>query len=749
MEWLLIQMTFKEIFLSKKVLVSLALIVLISVLLTFFPLVGTVGFEFSVTIAFLEAFVSLFISTEFVNIGLQKRFLKEKRFSDVVSSIFVIDLILLAIPFVIGLLSSSIKDDCYIKEGAIFYVLIPVVTVFFSSSLGLLIGSLFPKRGFLFGSFILIAIVCYSLWKLYNDPPIFSFNAIFGFFPGPLYDESIPITSTLVVYRLITVCWGLFFLAILGVIRGIKFKVLKVWDLLALFILILILVITEIKEGELGISYTRKYITDNILTGSVETEHFVIYFTPGTTESNQISLIASDHEWRYHQLKEFLKVNLNDKIRSYIYPDNETRKRVIGAGETTIANPIHKEIHLVYDVFPDHLLKHELTHVMSSEFGTRFLRISPKLGLVEGLAVASDWNGDGYTPHQWAEAMIKTNTAPDIREIIGIGFWYAPPAKSYTTMGSFVRYLIESYGIEKFKTLYGMGDFSVYGKSVDELVSEWKKFLDGIYIPDKLLALAWYKFSQPSIFQGRCPRRIAELADKGIKAYNDENYYEARGYFLDTLNLNKRDPVLIGGLACSYYYNKDYNELIDLINNSRTLPEVDKNILDNLRGNVLWQRGSVLEARSIFESLLGKPLPEDVKREIEIKLNAISSSGEIEKKSREYFSTREKLYQAVILEEIIRDFPDYSPSYYLLGKTFYSNRDYKMASSYLIGSESLGLPSESLEMYNLRLLGISLFAIGDYEGAIKRFESIVSLNPDGVLKDYALDFIERCRWAGK
>src|SRR3989337_1673599 len=217
MAWLLIQMTFKEIFLSKKVLVSLALIVLISVLLTFFPLIGSLGFEFSVTIAFIASFISVFISAEFVNLDFRERFIRERRFADLVSSIFVLDFLLLAIPFVIGLLSSSIKDDCYIKEGAIFHVLIPVVTVFFSSSLGLLIGSLFSQSGFLFGSFILIAIICYSLWKLYNDPQIFSFNAVFGFFPGPLYDESIPITFTLVVYRLITLCWGLFFLTISGV----------------------------------------------------------------------------------------------------------------------------------------------------------------------------------------------------------------------------------------------------------------------------------------------------------------------------------------------------------------------------------------------------------------------------------------------------------------------------------------------------------------------------------------------------
>ncbi|MBF8303448.1 MAG: hypothetical protein HW396_1729, partial [Candidatus Dadabacteria bacterium] len=136
-------MSLIEILFSKKALISLALIVLISVLLTFFPLIGSLGFEFSVTIAFIASFISVFISAEFVNLDFRGRFIRERRFADLVSSIFVLDFLLLAIPFVIGLLSSSIKDDCYIKEGAIFYVLIPVVTVFFSSSLGLLIGSLF------------------------------------------------------------------------------------------------------------------------------------------------------------------------------------------------------------------------------------------------------------------------------------------------------------------------------------------------------------------------------------------------------------------------------------------------------------------------------------------------------------------------------------------------------------------------------------------------------------------------------
>ena len=131
-------------------------------------------------------------------------------------------------------------------------------------------------------------------------------------------------------------------------------------------------------------------------------------------------MIALDHQWQYAQLTDFLKVNSSKKIISYIYPDEKTRKRIIGAEATTIANPIHKEIHLVYYYFPHPVLKHELTHVLSSEFGTRFLKISPKVGLIEGLAVAADWNNsDGFNHHEWSHGMLKTNNNLDIHNILG------------------------------------------------------------------------------------------------------------------------------------------------------------------------------------------------------------------------------------------------------------------------------------------------------------------------------------------
>jgi tetratricopeptide (TPR) repeat protein len=83
----------------------------------------------------------------------------------------------------------------------------------------------------------------------------------------------------------------------------------------------------------------------------------------------------------------------------------------------------------------------------------------------------------------------------------------------------------------------------------------------------------------------------------------------------------------------------------------------------------------------------------------------------------------------------------------LLGRIFYKNGEYQRAVSYLRESEELGLPSMDLGLENLKILGISLYSTGDYDGAIERFQRIISLDPDGKSRDYAIDFEERSGWA--
>ena len=732
---------------STTVLASLGLTIIFSIVLLFFPLVGALGFEYAAVTGFFLSLVSVFISAELIS-GENKAYSSGKRISDRVSSVLFVNFLFLVFVYLVGLIGSLVKGDCFVREGTVFFLLIPVISVFFSATLGMLSGFVLRRKGFIAGALVLICIFAYSLLTLYSEPSLFVYNPLFGFFPGPIYDEAIPVTNTLVAYRLIVLLWGFLFLIFLYLANGFGYRRVGAWDFLKLLAVAAALVTAYSYEHELGISFDREYITEEILPSSVETDHFVIYYDPDSPAARRIDLIAGDHEWRYKELSGFLGVDSAEKIRSYIYPDTETRKRVVGAGDTTIANPIHKEIHLVYDTFPQPILKHELTHVMAGDFGTDVLRMSPKIGLLEGLAVAADWSGDVYDPHEWSKALIENGMAPDISDIAGFGFWYAPPAQSYTLMGSFTRYLIDTYGMDKFKTVYRTGDFSLYGKSLPELEAGWKKFLSEMPAPAGIDELARSRFGAPAIFTATCPRRVAELKAEGFRYFAKDDFRKAGETFSEALGYDGRDPVLLNGLAYSSYYEGDYGEAARIAGEGGGLTEVDRAGLENLRGNALWQKGETENAAGIFRSLRTDSLPPDLRREIDVKLSAVSEGGTPGESVREFFSTRDRTLQTVSLSESLLNSPDYAPPYYLQGRLLYNMGEYERAVPYLSMAEYLGLPSGELARENLRILGISLFASGRYEQSEIVWNRLLSYgDPESIA--YAQDFLERTGWAKK
>ncbi len=738
-------MTFVRMLFSPIVLISLAIVFVVSIVLTFFPLIGTLGFEFSALSAVLLSLLSVIISASLMN-SEQSRKSSQKGFLEPIGSIFFINILLLLTAFIVGLLSSLIKEDCYIKEGSLFFLLIPTITVFFSTSIGLLFCYFFGRKGIFIGFITILIIALYALWKLYHGVSIFVYNPIFGFFPGPLYDEAIPITLTLIISRITVLFWGILLLLALRIASGFRNNLIRIWDVLLLVILVIAIITTHLNESKIGISYTRDYITQNILSNSIETENFVIYYAPGTPEAKDIELIAMDHEWRYKQLKEALDLDSTQKIKSYLYPDIKTRKMLTGAGETTIANPIHSEIHLIYDSFPHPVLKHELVHVMAGEFGNNVLKLSPKIGLLEGIAVAVDWRGQRFTPHEWSKVMVEMGIAPQIEDIVGFGFWYASSEVGYTLMGSFSRYLIDSYGIEKFKSAYKTGNFSIYGKNLGELSLEWQEFIKTVETQSQTKAIAEARFSRPSIFQATCPRKVAELKNQGYESFENDNYYEAKNTFSEALTYNNSDPNLINWLAYSHYYEGNFDRALEIANSSTPGSKIDKDLLKNLEGNAVWQMGNAEEALQIFKNLLNEQLPDSTKRELEIKIETISENSQVEDNIRQFFGTRDKVLQLTYLQNAIMSDPLYAPSYYLKGRLLFNKGEYEKAIPELIRAYLLELPSYRLTNENLRILGISLFAKGNYDQSIAVFEELMRIEENEAARQYATDFIERARW---
>ncbi len=741
-------MSLLNLILRKKVLFSFLIVLVFSISIHFFPLINSLGYEFSVVISFIISFICVFISSEIVGDYKQSAYFGRARIEDVIYSVLFLNVLILMIPFISGIIGSSFNGYCSFKKGLLFFFLLPFVTTIFATAIGIFCGYVFKRRGFFIGSILLILIICYSLFELYSKSHLFFYNPVLGYFPGPIYDRIIPISQTLVVYRLIVLAAAFFLLKFVELLPGFKNYKFGFHNIFIIIFLFTVVLIGFIKKEELGFTHSKDFITKNYLTATIETDHFYIHYSPFYETADEIELIVEDHEWRYAELEDFLQLKSDKKIHSFIYPDEGMRKKLIGAGSTTIANPIHGEIHLIYDSFPLDLLKHELVHVMAAEFGTRFLKISPSYGLVEGIAVASDWDIRGLSRHKLAKNLVESGTAPEIKNILGVGFWYSPGAKSYTLMGSFCRYLVDTFGIEKFKEFYRTGKPDIYGKSITELTNSWKKFLSGIEINEMEKELSARKFTDKGLFGGYCPREVEVYKIKGINAYSENRMSLATKYFKKALNIDKDNPDLTTFLAYSNYYDQDYKDFNSVTKESK-MKGTNKNIIENLKANITWKNGDYYEALKQFKLLKNKSLTPNISQEIDIKIALDSYNADIRNAFANYFTTKDKIKKVGILNDIIHSYPDFSPAHYLLGRIHFNNKDYNLASKYFFYADSLGLPTKDLQLENISLLGISHYINKRYNLALKTFEEKLIIDPDGGSVDFTENFIKRTNWAIK
>ena len=315
-------------FTSRKFYFILIFVLIFSIFLTFLPLLNGLGYEYSVISAIVLSFISVFLAAEYMNSSDPRAFI-DFNVSDKLAYVILLSAVLVLINFLVGFFSSIIGNDCSINDGIKFYILITVISVFFATCLGLLTGTIFGKRGFFIGSIVLILTIVFSLWEWYHQLPLFLYSPVIGYFPGPLYDKVIPLTDTLIIYRLRVVVWALIFLNALHIIYGFRKNSFGTARLLSFVVLLLLLVASYYKQEDIGITHSREYIRDNFLSETFETDNFSIHYAPGTWEDKNIELIAKDHEWRYFQLEKYLDTDLDNKINVYIYPDKDTRKNFL------------------------------------------------------------------------------------------------------------------------------------------------------------------------------------------------------------------------------------------------------------------------------------------------------------------------------------------------------------------------------------------------------------------------------------
>lgn len=528
---------------SRRTLLSFATVSGAAIALCFTPLFNLLGYESSAAMGVVLGLTALLLTIDEVRSGARPGPL-DLRQSPIDGYFRAVPArLLLSLPPLLILGANALRvRNCDPLSGLAFWFVIPTFSALFGHGLGWLSLAIsrWPRA---LGLGLIAANTAFFAYRLVVEPPIQGHHWLFGWFAGSIYDEALTLPSSLVYYRLMLateLALGLLLLELWWRRRAHRPLGLAIQlSLLALGATIAL----RAKAQDQGVGIDRAFIQAE-LGGQAESEHFTVHYDPAALSAERLALLIDDHEFRYAELQAYLRTDpvahAGRKLRVFIYPSHRSQHRLFGSRRTYVARPWTAEMHIRWDSPGETSVAHELAHLFSAPFGGGPLKMATRgglivdIGLVEGLALAADWPPGELDPHEAAAAMRQLEIAPDIRETFGPwGFWQQPAGKAYTNMGSFVRFLIDTYGVEAFHEAYRMGDWQgVYGKSVHTLVGEWEQFIDGIEIDEGRLELAMLRYAKGSIFKKTCARTLAELRRQAEAA-------EAQGDWARALRLRQ------------------------------------------------------------------------------------------------------------------------------------------------------------------------------------------------------------------
>jgi hypothetical protein len=494
-------------------IVSLAL----SLILTQVPLFNTLGYESSLVLGVvLPFFVGLLSATSLS---------RAEKFSSAVST-------LLAPPLVM-LVNMLFVRNCSYLEGLGFYVLAVGFGSLFAYALMRFLKSLnFKFTIALYVSLYVGIVFLPTLYRFYFTPQIFFFNHIFGFFSGAIYDDAIELEWRYVLLRIETLLFSAFLLLFSFRQRFSK------RDLIVLMISFGPLILPfELGSDEFGFTSSHKVLSKALIPIDADGHWRISPQADSLTRAR--TALRLEQELR--DLKNTLALDTLPSISIFIYPNADEKRKYTGAENVEFTKTWRNEIHITEQSFQS-TIRHELVHILLARYGISGLGLSSSIGLVEGIAVAFESPDFDWTPHELAAALLKNNLAPkNIESLLGsFGFWTGLGVTSYTLMGSFVRYLVDTYGIESFKSVYATSNFTrVYNKPINGLMLEWKEFLLEQTVPPALDSAVVYRFKRKTIFQTECPHRVAVELKYGSKALSEKRYKEAQKRFETVLALTE------------------------------------------------------------------------------------------------------------------------------------------------------------------------------------------------------------------
>lgn len=514
--------------------------------------------------------------------------------------------------------------NCDILTGLGFFLLLPLPTAFLAGALGHYWRLIFDRWSRRVAAVMVLplAVVSYHFWRLYSEPPIFVYDHLFGYFAGSIYDEGLRPSTTLAIFRGVTLLW-------VGVVLGACHRLSRRRASRTVGVLALSLtIVVDLLVGAAVPYRSGQGVIEAELAVHIRRPGLLLFLPAGTNTQMQ-QAVADDHVFRLAQLSHRLGLRpeayVDRPIRSYVYRDAAHKAKFMGGRATMIAKPWLRQIH-IHGVRAEHrVMPHELIHVLAADFASPPLYVTTGLALVDGLGPLSalqrrllvnmglvEGLAEAYSPdygpldlHTSARAMRDLKMAPQIeRLLLAHEFWQVAPRRAYTMVGSFVRFLGDTYGVAKVGKAYDKGDFeAAFGRPLPALVAEWTAYVDRLPILPRDKREAEERFAEQSIFKRPCAHVIAGLRQAAARATGTA-----------ALKLHQEICAQLGdsttarvALALAYARADDADSFMNrsqtLLAGGRLRAKQRTRLLEK-RAEIHWRRGALHQAMAGFETVL-------------------------------------------------------------------------------------------------------------------------------------------------
>lgn len=516
------------------------------------------------------------------------------------SKTFTLASVLFIIPFIIALINSKLSGKCPFYDGIPFYFTIGMPAIFVGRGLSILAISGHQKHPNKVLIIISLIILIIPFAEIVLNPQVYFYNPLIAYFPGNIYDESITVTSKFLVYRILNL---IFFesIVLLFFKNKVKTKNVRLWIVSYSSILSIIFILLS---PYLGFSTTQTTL-NNKLHRTEFTDHFNFKFSE-IISSGELEYIKKSSEYYYEELKEYYKTEPREKITAYIFSNRMDKKEIFGAGNADVAKPWLGQIYLSRESL-HRTLKHEISHIFTAEFGRYIFKVADLFNpaLIEGIASASDDSYDDYEIHYLVRTGDKNGYNTDIKALFaGLNFFANSSTAAYLSSGSFVKYLVDQYGINKFKNLYRDTDFGKhYGKNISKLNDEYL-----VYLRKNLVfgtrTRATYYFGRKGLLQKVCPRYLSNKTDEAYEHISRREFDKAKKIITDMEKSNSSWYLTYGKSICFEKLNQ-FEEGIKYLQEKGAMftGTAYESILNQRRADFLVLNNEIDSARQIYRIL--------------------------------------------------------------------------------------------------------------------------------------------------